>query len=59
MVSGGDGLRIDSGESAEFPTSVKEVMTLLVNVRQSISNVMGVRFARGIGSVWLAFKQRI
>jgi hypothetical protein len=33
--------------------------TLLVNVRQSISNAMGVRFARGIGSVSLAFKRRM
>jgi hypothetical protein len=34
-------------------------MTLLVNVRQSNSNAMGVRFARGIGSVSLAFIRRM
>jgi hypothetical protein len=30
----GDGLRMSSGESAEFPTSVKEVMTLLVQSKK-------------------------
>jgi hypothetical protein len=29
----GDGLRRDSGESAELPTGVKEVLTLLVNAK--------------------------
>jgi hypothetical protein len=29
-------------ESAEFPTGVKEVMTLLVKLRRSIVNAMGV-----------------
>jgi hypothetical protein len=30
----GDGLRRGSGESAEFPTGVKEVVTLLVNSKK-------------------------
>jgi hypothetical protein len=47
----GDGLRRSSGESAELPTEVKEVLTLLGKSRQSISNAMGVRFIRGIASV--------
>ena len=34
--------------SAEFPTSVKEVVTLLVNSRRSISHAMRMRFIRGM-----------
>jgi hypothetical protein len=35
-----------------YPT--ESVVTLLGKARQSISNAMGVRFAKGIGSVFLA-----
>ena len=34
-------------------------MTLLVNVRQSISNAMGMRFTRGMDLVSLALQRRI
>jgi hypothetical protein len=44
-------------ESAEFPTSVKEVVTLLVNVRQSIFNAMGGRVTGAMASVSLALKR--
>jgi Magnesium chelatase, subunit ChlI len=50
------------GGQVPLPGEVSHVhhgVTLLVNVRQSISNAMGVRFARGIGSVSLAFKWRM
>ena len=48
-----------SRESASLRTGVNKIMTLLVNVQQSISHAMGGRFARGIGSVSLAFKRRM
>jgi hypothetical protein len=46
-------------ESAEFPTGVKEVVTLLVNARQSISTTTGMRFTRGMASVALIFNRRM
>jgi hypothetical protein len=36
-----------------------EGKTLLVNVRQSISNAVGMRFTRGMDFVSLAFKRRL
>ena len=36
-----------------------QVVTLLVNARQSISTIMGVRFTRGMDSVSAAFKRRM
>jgi hypothetical protein len=45
--------------SASVRTEVKDVLTLLVKSRQSISHAMGVRFARGISAVSLAFTRRI
>ena len=45
--------------SAEFPTTVKEVVTLLVKSRQSGSNAMGVRVTRGTASIFLAFNPRM
>jgi hypothetical protein len=53
----GDGLRRGPGESAEFPTSVKEVVTLSGKSRRSILNTMGERFTRGMCSISLAFKR--
>ena len=44
---------------ARLGTEVKEVLTLLVKARQSISNTMGIRFARGMASVALTFKHRM
>jgi hypothetical protein len=56
---GGD-LRItDDHESAEFPTSVKEVVTLLVKSRWSISTAIEVSFNRGMYAVSLAFQRRM
>jgi hypothetical protein len=46
-------------ESAEFPTDVKEVVTLLVKSRQSISKAVGRRFTTAMDSVSLAFKRRM
>jgi hypothetical protein len=48
---GGDVLRVGSGEAAEFPTDVKEVLTLLVNSWRSISNALEVSFSRGVYSL--------
>jgi hypothetical protein len=46
-------------ESAQFPTSVKEVVTLLVKSRRSISNPMEVRISRGMYLVPLTSERRI
>lgn len=46
-------------ESAEFPTSVKEVLTLLVKSRRPISNTVGGRFIRGMATVFSASKRRM
>ncbi len=46
-----------TNESAEFPTDVKEVLTLLVKSRWLISNAKGVRVTRDMGSVSLAFER--
>jgi hypothetical protein len=46
-----------ASEPAQFPTGVKEVVTLLAKSRRSIFNAMGVRFSRAIDSVLLAFKR--
>jgi hypothetical protein len=43
LYSGGD-----AGESAELPTEVKEVLTLLVKSRWPIFNAKGARVTRGI-----------
>jgi hypothetical protein len=48
-----------ASESAEFPTSVKEVVTLLVNAQWSTSNAMGLGFTRGMASVASTFKRRM
>ena len=55
MANGG--LRRGSGVSAELPTEVKEVLTLLVMSRWPISNVKGVPVTRDMGSVSLAFER--
>ena len=46
-------------ESAEFPTGVKEALTLLGKSRRPIYNPIGVSFTRGIASVSLVFKRRM
>jgi hypothetical protein len=46
-------------ESAEFPTGVKEVLTLLGKSRRPISNAVGARFTRGMATVFLGSKHRI
>ena len=51
----GDGLRRGSGESGEFPTDVREVVTLLGKSRGAISNAMGVSVAKGVDALSLAF----
>jgi hypothetical protein len=43
-------------ESAEFPIEVKEVLTLLVKSRWSISNAIGVSVTGERYSISLAFK---
>jgi hypothetical protein len=45
-----------SGESAEFPTGVKEVLTLLVKSQRSISNAAGVGLTNGMYPISLPFK---
>jgi hypothetical protein len=45
--------------SASVRTGVKDVVTLLVKLRRSVPNAMGVSFTRGMYSVSLAFKRRI
>jgi hypothetical protein len=40
-------------------SGVKELLTLLVKSRQSISKVMEVRFTSGISSASLTFKHRL
>jgi hypothetical protein len=46
-------------ESAEFPTSVKGVVTLLGKSRWAISNARRVRVSRGMSAVLRAFKRRM
>ena len=46
-------------ESAEFPTEVKNVLTLLVNAQQAIPNAIGVHVIRGIVSAALASNRRM
>jgi hypothetical protein len=51
----GEDLRKRSGESAEFPTGVEEVVTLLGKSRRSISNAMGGEFhQRNVLDLWLS-----
>jgi hypothetical protein len=44
------------GEPAQFPTSVKDVVTLLGNAQWPISNGLGVRVTRSISAVSSALK---
>jgi hypothetical protein len=44
---------------SQYFTGVKEILTLLVNARRSISNAMGVSFSRGMYLVSLTSKHRI
>ena len=46
-------------ESAEIPTGVKEVLTLLVKSRWSISTAIEVSFNRGMYAVSLAFQRHM
>jgi hypothetical protein len=55
----GNGLRRGAGESVEFPTKVKEVVTLLVKPRRSISGAMDERFSSGMYLVPPTSKARI
>jgi hypothetical protein len=43
-------------EPTSLATGVKNVLTLLVNSRRSISNAMGVNITRGMDLVPLSFK---
>jgi hypothetical protein len=49
----------DSNEPVELPTAVKDVLTLSVNSRQSISNAVEVSLSRGIGLVPLPSRRPI